>query len=244
MASTKNTTAQMAQRAKQERLRENQRRCRARRQEYLVQLEQRLEECRVTCREADFLRQGFQELQTENQHLRGLLNNVGLGPAHVDSFLHHRSRQGSSQPNKSTPASKNLRLLKPKIAPHSSPSGDKQTCHPSSYQIPVTVSIAQSNGSKPQAAVSSPSSCCPPISQTSSTLTPASGPLDASDFLKHPALQRALIDDIELILPPSSGDTSARDWLFNVSESTWEDYVVHSAEPFIRESLESNDSNP
>ncbi|KAK5088723.1 hypothetical protein LTR05_002944 [Lithohypha guttulata] len=64
--------------SKQERIRDNQRRSRARRQEYLADLERRLSECQLTCREADIQRAAFIELQIENTRLRELLALAGI----------------------------------------------------------------------------------------------------------------------------------------------------------------------
>ncbi|KAK6382081.1 hypothetical protein LTS17_003966 [Exophiala oligosperma] len=65
---------------KQERIRDNQRRSRARRAEYLAELERRLKECHGICREADLQRLAFADLQAENTRLRTLLSSAGLDP--------------------------------------------------------------------------------------------------------------------------------------------------------------------
>lgn len=276
MASTKDTTtSQLAaqQRAKQERLRENQRRSRARRQEYLVELEQRLEECRVTCREANFLRQSFQELQTENEQLRGLLNNAGLGPDLVDSFLRQRSQQQQQQQQASSlannksgaaPASStNLRHLKPRLTspPNLRPADASNqprdpNCHPGPSVNTVSSTTARSNNgssNEPQAASvsSQSSSCCPPRSSQASSFSspsdsvPPRPPLDTSDFLNQHGLPTVSSTDCteEHVPTPSPGDPSALDWLFSVSESTWEEFVAHSAELFVQGNTEPNESN-
>ncbi|KIW12034.1 hypothetical protein PV08_09308 [Exophiala spinifera] len=267
MASTTDPTAQTAQRAKQERLRENQRRSRARRQEYLVELEKRLEDCRVTCREANYLRESFQELQAENQHLRELLNHAGIGPAPLNSFLRRLSQQESSHPDNSVPASTNLRLLKPKLSPLDLAADEHQPHHPSSHERQVTSSVVQPNGSNDQAAVFLPSSCCPPRSQTSTSsscppgsqtstssccpprsqastpLESAPGALDGLGVQDQPGLAAASIDNIEHIPSLSSGDPLALDWLFNLSDSSWENFAGHSVELLLKEKMEPSESN-
>jgi len=111
MASSDNTTPP-AQKSKQERIRDNQRRSRARRQEYLADLERRLSDCHVSCREAELQRSAFQELQTENARLRELLTLAGVSHELIDSFVHQNNSDSNHQPD---PAS-SLRHLKPKIS--------------------------------------------------------------------------------------------------------------------------------
>ncbi|KIW24284.1 uncharacterized protein PV07_10011 [Cladophialophora immunda] len=75
--------------SKQERIRDNQRRSRARRQEYLAGLERRVKECQVSCREADLQRAAYVDLQVENARLRDLLHYVGITPDVVENFGRH-----------------------------------------------------------------------------------------------------------------------------------------------------------
>jgi hypothetical protein len=96
--------------SKQARIRDNQRRSRARRQEHLQDLERRLSECQVTCREAELQLNAFKELQFENARLRQLLEILGVNENLVNTFVHQDAATASSS---STPA---LRQLKPKIA--------------------------------------------------------------------------------------------------------------------------------
>ncbi|KIW89210.1 uncharacterized protein Z519_10062 [Cladophialophora bantiana CBS 173.52] len=78
--SAKNSTASIASKYKQERIRDNQRRSRARRQEYLADLERRVHESYIACREADLQRIAFADLKAENARLRDLLKSVGIDP--------------------------------------------------------------------------------------------------------------------------------------------------------------------
>ncbi|EXJ55047.1 uncharacterized protein A1O5_12786 [Cladophialophora psammophila CBS 110553] len=80
------STAPNASKSKQERIRDNQRRSRARRQEYLAGLERRVKECQVACREAQLQRAALGDLQVENARLRDLLNYVGISPNLVETF--------------------------------------------------------------------------------------------------------------------------------------------------------------
>ncbi|KIX95801.1 uncharacterized protein Z520_08509 [Fonsecaea multimorphosa CBS 102226] len=75
--------------SKQERIRDNQRRSRARRQEYLAGLERRVKECQVSCRDADLQRAAYADLQVENARLRDLLHYVGISPDVVENFGRH-----------------------------------------------------------------------------------------------------------------------------------------------------------
>lgn len=98
--------------SKQERIRDNQRRSRARRQEYLADLERRLAEAQLTCREADIQRASFLELQIENARLRELLTLAGVNDQFVTSYVSQALAQSGQFPQSNDPA---LRQLKPKI---------------------------------------------------------------------------------------------------------------------------------
>lgn len=100
--------------SKQERIRDNQRRSRARRQEYLADLERRLSECQLTCRDADIHRAAFLELQIENTRLRELLALAGVNDQFVEHYVSQAVAQASQYPQDMNPA---LRQLKPKITP-------------------------------------------------------------------------------------------------------------------------------
>ena len=97
--------------SKQTRIRENQRRSRARRQEHLQDLEKRLSECHVTCREAELRLNAFKELQDENVRLRQLLEVLGVDENMINTFVHQDS---AATPGSSNPSA--MRQLKPKIA--------------------------------------------------------------------------------------------------------------------------------
>ena len=96
--------------SKQARIRDNQRRSRARRQEHLQDLERRLSECHITCREAELRLTAFKELQIENGRLRQLLEILGVNENLVNTFVHQDTAATPGSSN--TPA---LRQLKPKI---------------------------------------------------------------------------------------------------------------------------------
>ena len=81
--------------SKRERIRDNQRRSRARKQDYLEDMEQRLKKCQVAFREAELQRAVFADLQVENAHLRDLLNHIGISADVVEnSSLRNVSQQG------------------------------------------------------------------------------------------------------------------------------------------------------
>ncbi|KAF7510580.1 hypothetical protein GJ744_006192 [Endocarpon pusillum] len=92
--------------SKQERIRLNQQRSRARRQEYLQELEKRVQSCHFTCREADLQRDSYHQIKKENLILRNLLGSLGFSDAQIDTHIN------SSEPS-NEPAS--LRNLRPKI---------------------------------------------------------------------------------------------------------------------------------
>ncbi|KAI1629012.1 hypothetical protein EDD37DRAFT_32429 [Exophiala viscosa] len=106
---TEDSSTPPAAKSKQERIRDNQRRSRARRQEYLAELEKRLKECHAICRQADLQRVAFADLQAENARLRDLLNFAGVGPELVESY-----GQQYMQHHQNDLATASLRQIKPK----------------------------------------------------------------------------------------------------------------------------------
>ena len=130
--------------SKQERIRDNQRRSRARRQEYLEDLEQRLRDCHSTCREADLQRAAFLDLQRENNYLRELLKLAGLSTNLIDSFIRQHAL---TPPQRQTDGPGCMRQLKPKIQVHSS--GQPASLNSSSEQIHAAPSSTCCNGNSP-----------------------------------------------------------------------------------------------
>ena len=113
MASSKESSpcAGSGSKSKQERIRDNQRRSRARRQEYLADLERRLRDSHTVCRDADLQKSAFLDLQRENGCLRHLLTLSGVSPDVIETFI--RQHAAPDEPN-GTPAS-SMRQLKPRL---------------------------------------------------------------------------------------------------------------------------------
>ncbi|KAL6240703.1 hypothetical protein RBB50_012413 [Rhinocladiella similis] len=118
-----------ASKTKQERIRDNQRRSRARRAEYLAELERRLKECHGVCRDADLQRLAFADLQAENSRLRNLLSSAGLDPDAAGSF----SQVAVHCPHRSTTAS-STRGLKPKLQHTDTQQRSAMTQHKQEYE--------------------------------------------------------------------------------------------------------------
>ncbi|KFA54144.1 hypothetical protein S40293_07019 [Stachybotrys chartarum IBT 40293] len=75
-------------RANLARIRENQRRSRARRREYLQELEQRLRLCELQGVEASAeVQLAARRVAGENKQLRELLNKCGIGDEHIEQYL-------------------------------------------------------------------------------------------------------------------------------------------------------------
>ena len=129
---------------KQERIRNNQRRSRARRQEYLGDLERRLQECHSTCREAELQGAALAEMQHENACLRTLLIVTGVSRELVDSFL----RQQSANGHRASDGLNTMRQLRPKLrVPHGSGAGaasTSTTTTPDAFNSLVSHNIAAS----------------------------------------------------------------------------------------------------
>ena len=99
----------LVSRTKQERVRDNQRRSRARRQEYTTDLERRFRDNQTRCRDADLQKSAFLDLQKENSSLRYLLMMAGVSSDLIDTFVHQSNGRQSSEPSFSG------RQLKPKL---------------------------------------------------------------------------------------------------------------------------------
>jgi hypothetical protein len=113
MASESNASSvSTGPKTKQERIRDNQRRSRARRQEYLADLERRLKECHATCRDAELQRTALADLQVENARLRDLLKFAGVSSDMVEGY----GRQTMSMPPNHIVAAQH-RQLRPKYQP-------------------------------------------------------------------------------------------------------------------------------
>lgn len=109
MSSDGGSQASTIPKTKQERIRDNQRRSRARRQEYLTDLERRLSDCNVTYREVELQRTALADLQSENARLRALLAVIGVNPEIIENY----GRQNVIQPSLEAAAASH-RQIKPK----------------------------------------------------------------------------------------------------------------------------------
>ena len=86
--SSEGSSTPEAVKSRQERIRDNQRRSRARRQKYVADLERRLEECHATSREADLQLAAFADLEAQNARLLELLTDMGASAELVDAYRH------------------------------------------------------------------------------------------------------------------------------------------------------------
>ncbi|KAH8692822.1 hypothetical protein BGW36DRAFT_362370 [Talaromyces proteolyticus] len=79
------------------RVRENQRRSRARKQQYIEELEQKVAACNAKAQQADIdHRISLQKLELENTNLRALLNRAGFDSAYVETYLGQCSNPATS----------------------------------------------------------------------------------------------------------------------------------------------------
>jgi hypothetical protein len=70
------------------RVRDNQRKSRARKQEYVKELEQRLAVCKEEAQQKDIAhRLSMQKVEAENRHLKTLLESIGLSTGSVQKYL-------------------------------------------------------------------------------------------------------------------------------------------------------------
>ena len=150
--------------SRQERVRDNQRRSRARRQERLQELERRLSECHTACRDAELQREAFHDLQTENSRLRELLSRLGVRDEAVERFVR---QENQSHPDPASTAQL-LRPLKPRFnAPLAPVSAGPST-----------------NDHFPPLAASSPRSSCSPSAASGATCPAGTSAATIDNFLE------------------------------------------------------------
>lgn len=71
-------------------MRDNQRKSRARKQEYVKELEQRLAACEEKAQQKDIThRLGMQKSEAENRHLKALLKKLGVSKDLIEQYLQH-----------------------------------------------------------------------------------------------------------------------------------------------------------
>lgn len=112
IASPRVSSPMLASKTKQEWVRDNQRRSRARRQEYIAALERRLRENHSTYRDADLQKSAFLDLQREIGYLRHLLMMAGVSSGVINTFMHQNTTRHDRQ---SDELSFSGRQLKPKL---------------------------------------------------------------------------------------------------------------------------------
>ena len=110
------------EKTKQERVRDNQRRSRARRKEHLADLEKQLTDNHALYRDADLQRSAYADLQTENACLRTLLNIAGVSPTFIQSFVDQHTSSAISEDMQCI-SGPSHRPLKPKPPPTRHPAG-------------------------------------------------------------------------------------------------------------------------
>lgn len=91
-----------------ERIRLNQRRSRARKQEYVKDLEKRIQDCHTTCRNADLQLESYQQLRKENQKLRALLGSIGVSDNQINSCI-------NADPSNPATGKTSLRNIRPQL---------------------------------------------------------------------------------------------------------------------------------
>ena len=143
MASPTGSSPSSAPKTKHERIRDNQRRSRARRQEYLADLERRLRESHSLCREADLQKAAVSDLQRENGHLRHLLNMSGVTSDVVETFLRQNATKGDGPGNDGFSSGRQLKpklplLTVPAFEPSPASSIESRSASAQSYGKPTT----------------------------------------------------------------------------------------------------------
>ncbi|CRG85809.1 hypothetical protein PISL3812_02820 [Talaromyces islandicus] len=132
------------------RVRENQRRSRARKQQYIDELEQKVAACDARAQQQDIEhRIALQKLEAENSNLRSLLNRVGVDSGYLETYLKQCSVPEASG-KLAIPA-----LTKPSPQSSSSQHSPAGPDTPTQYQ-PSLLAVRE-----PESCCSSGSSCTP-----------------------------------------------------------------------------------
>lgn len=191
--------------SKQERIRLNQQRSRARRQEYLQSLEKRVNECHNTHREAELRLESYQQLRKENQFLRALLNDSGWTTAQIDS----RVQNNLSGPSLERSSSRNLR---PKIWADSAPS---QTPHLTPLDNTDNHNVSRASYPMPPTTESNiPTSCCNSIC-----------PLLSFGFEDPPAISNTTLE-----FPQPQVCETLGTYVDPTLQGTSENFIIYSSE--------------
>lgn len=173
-SATPPSTSQL--KSKQERIRDNQRRSRARRQEYLADLERRLSECQLTCRDADIKGAALLELQIENARLRELLSLAGVNDQFVEHYVSQAVAQSGQYPQATNPS---LRQLKPRVAGMDSTRSLSSNAQPNPVCIPrenAPASISQNDSAASNTRVPSMTTLPTPVSNLATPFSVPSMP--------------------------------------------------------------------
>lgn len=164
------------------RVRENQRKSRARKQEYVRELEQRLATFKNDAQQKDIQhRLASQKLEAENRHLRTLLGSLGISAELVQQYL-QLADQGTAVNRKvAIPA-----MQRPAELPVLSPSSSETNPRSSSARASASsVCSTATDGSTPRESGGTPTSytpityaptACAPLAPASTTCAPTCAP--------------------------------------------------------------------
>lgn len=99
-------------------MRENQRKSRARKQEYIRELEQQLAVCKEQAQNRDIeQRLATQKVEAENRHLKGLLGSLGFSTVIIDHYLRLADQGTSAHRKVAIPALQRPAEASPTISP-------------------------------------------------------------------------------------------------------------------------------
>ncbi|KAJ5678952.1 hypothetical protein N7462_007196 [Penicillium macrosclerotiorum] len=139
------------------RVRENQRKSRARKQDYIRELEQKLASSNKEAQQKDIEhRLEVQKVQAENRQLRTLLGSLGISPELVQQYLQLADQGASANRKVAIPAVHRLTEL-PSIAPYTDPTPQpncnpqvaSSACSAATTELPVTVDSRETCESTP-----------------------------------------------------------------------------------------------
>ncbi|KAK3622572.1 hypothetical protein LTR56_022127 [Elasticomyces elasticus] len=165
------------------RIRDNQRRSRARRKEYLSEIEAKYRTCEQTGAEASAeIQQAARRVLEENKRLRELLKHQGLSDTEIDKFLYERP-DNPQYPSATTVALENM-------------IGQRRPCGPGSTSSSIQDAVQGSNGlSAQQSNTPYPRNLTSPPSTASSAFHHPAQSYDASSVVDIPDGHRMNYDD-------------------------------------------------
>lgn len=156
------------------RVRENQRKSRARKQEYVKELEQRLAVCKEQAHQKDIEhRLAMQKADAENRHLKALLGSLGVSTSSVQQYLQEAEAKTSNHQKVAIPAIQRVEGAKALSLAHRETPSSEPSFGPSRIHKEGPKSVARSTTSNVTCALALANPTDQPSEETTQEKDPA-----------------------------------------------------------------------